>query len=326
MSKTVGTSHEGLVWDLADGLPLILQDSSMKLLPGPGGLPLEQMNGPTTLYYVQDQLGSTRALLDKFGHAQETYSYDAYGNITAQTGAAPNQFLYAGQYTDYESKLQYLRARYYDPNTQQFLTVDPIADQIGQPYGYGGDNPVNAVDPTGLCAANSKKGVIWDWSNDECYAEASNLHWQKPLHGRSGRWEYNIKVFRGTQKGHAVLDNFHISYSGPNNLPGRFAGQNWEVRDVINKTLDEPKDSRTFTGHNGWVFNFGPIHVGNAGMNASADATTMLYRYLNDVIASECGSGPGAEFFLKTPGAGNKPLLNGILYTLLQADNRPPPL
>ena len=34
---------------------------------------------------------------------------------------------YAGQYTDPATGLQYLRARYYDPATQQFLTVDPPA-------------------------------------------------------------------------------------------------------------------------------------------------------------------------------------------------------
>jgi RHS repeat-associated protein len=57
----------------------------------------------------------------------------------------------AGQYTDSESKLQYLRTRYYDPNTQQFLTVDPLAGQTGQPYGYARESPVNLVDPSGLC-------------------------------------------------------------------------------------------------------------------------------------------------------------------------------
>jgi RHS repeat-associated protein len=59
------------------------------------------------------------------------------------------------QYTDWKSKLQYLQARYYDPNTEQFLTVDPIADQSGEPYGCGGDNPVDAAEPGGVCAAQS---------------------------------------------------------------------------------------------------------------------------------------------------------------------------
>jgi uncharacterized protein RhaS with RHS repeats len=40
--------------------------------------------------------------------------------------------------------------RYYDPATGQFLSVDPLVDETGQPYAYTGDDPVNAVDPNGL--------------------------------------------------------------------------------------------------------------------------------------------------------------------------------
>lgn len=41
--------------------------------------------------------------------------------------------------------------RYYDPATGQFLSVDPLVDETGQPYAYTGDDPVNGVDPSGLC-------------------------------------------------------------------------------------------------------------------------------------------------------------------------------
>jgi RHS repeat-associated protein len=40
--------------------------------------------------------------------------------------------------------------RYYDPGTGQFLSVDPLVDETGQPYAYTGDDPVNEVDPGGL--------------------------------------------------------------------------------------------------------------------------------------------------------------------------------
>ncbi len=45
--------------------------------------------------------------------------------------------------------------RYYDPATGQFLSVDPLVDETGQPYAYTGDNPVNESDPSGLYAPNA---------------------------------------------------------------------------------------------------------------------------------------------------------------------------
>jgi hypothetical protein len=43
-----------------------------------------------------------------------------------------------------------LVGRYYDPATGQFLSVDPLVDETGQPYAYADDDPVNGVDPNGL--------------------------------------------------------------------------------------------------------------------------------------------------------------------------------
>jgi hypothetical protein len=40
--------------------------------------------------------------------------------------------------------------RYYDPTTASFLSVDPLVGLTEQPYGYGGSDPVNNSDPTGL--------------------------------------------------------------------------------------------------------------------------------------------------------------------------------
>jgi RHS repeat-associated protein len=56
----------------------------------------------------------------------------------------------SGQYTDPETGLIYLRARYYDPSTGQFLNRDPAVAITRQPYEYAADNPINRIDPTGL--------------------------------------------------------------------------------------------------------------------------------------------------------------------------------
>jgi len=45
-------------------------------------------------------------------------------------------------------------ARYYDPATAQFLTVDPMVATTLSPYGYVAGDPVNAGDPSGLTPAD----------------------------------------------------------------------------------------------------------------------------------------------------------------------------
>lgn len=60
---------------------------------------------------------------------------------------------YAGEYQDAETGLYYLRARYYDPTTQQFLTRDPLVAATEQAYNYAAGSPLNAKDPSGLYPA-----------------------------------------------------------------------------------------------------------------------------------------------------------------------------
>ena len=44
----------------------------------------------------------------------------------------------------------YLRARYYDPGTGQFVSRDPITGITRQPYSLVSDDPLNQTDPSGL--------------------------------------------------------------------------------------------------------------------------------------------------------------------------------
>lgn len=50
---------------------------------------------------------------------------------------------------------QYLRARYYDPATDQFISVDPLVGFTQQPYGYSPGDPLDSVDPYGLFCISS---------------------------------------------------------------------------------------------------------------------------------------------------------------------------
>jgi RHS repeat-associated protein len=134
--------------------------------------PLEQISASGAVTYLhQDQLGSTRLLTDSTGANVGSFSYDAYGNVASYTGTGTFPLQYAGQYTDAESGLQYLRAREYDPTTGSFLSRDPAAALTRSPYGYVAGNPLNGVDATGLDANCDLIPRPWDMGN-ACMAEA----------------------------------------------------------------------------------------------------------------------------------------------------------
>jgi RHS repeat-associated protein len=102
-------------------------------------------------YLHQDSYGSTRLLTNGAGAVVAGYTYDPYGNLKAQTGTVDTALRWNGQYQDVESGLYYLRARYYDPATAQFITRDPMTLFTRSPYGYAADGPLNGADPFGLC-------------------------------------------------------------------------------------------------------------------------------------------------------------------------------
>ena len=122
---------------------------------------IEDTDGVTASWYHHDQLGTTRTLTDNAGDTLATYSYDPYGNPAGATGTDTTPFGYTGQYTDTETGLIYLRARYYDPATAQFLTRDPLEILTGEPYSYAADNPLNMADPSGLASHYSNKFKGW---------------------------------------------------------------------------------------------------------------------------------------------------------------------
>lgn len=71
--------------------------------------------------------------------------------------------------------MQYLRNRFYDPVTAQFLTRDPAVEITGRPYGYAGDNPLKFYGRTGRDCESISLGMggvdiatISDPLNPEC--------------------------------------------------------------------------------------------------------------------------------------------------------------
>ncbi|MEV8443248.1 colicin E3/pyocin S6 family cytotoxin, partial [Actinosynnema sp. NPDC051121] len=146
--KTAGGTTTSLTWGAGAPAPL-LSDGTWSFVHGPDG-PIAQVGSAGTQWFFHDQIGSTRALVNGSGTIVGKYGYTEYG-VASRTGTATTPLQYTGQYTDAETGFVYLRARYYDPATAQFLTVDPKVGETGTPYSYVGGDPLNDLDPTGLC-------------------------------------------------------------------------------------------------------------------------------------------------------------------------------
>jgi RHS repeat-associated protein len=168
MSKTVAGRTIQFAWDESGKQPLLLQAGSSDYVYGPNGEPIEQIDGATPTYLLGDQHHSTRLLANSSGAVAATYTYDPWGKVTSHSGSASTALQYDGQYADTESGYQYLRARYYDPSTGQFLTKDPLASVTHSAYGYVANNPLNGADPTGECLG-------WIWGASDCQFDPGNV-------------------------------------------------------------------------------------------------------------------------------------------------------
>ncbi|MDE8564821.1 colicin E5-related ribonuclease [Anoxybacillus rupiensis] len=110
-----------------------------------------------TFYYVINYRGDVIRIVDENGATVANYSYDPWGKVlsVSENAAVAGQPIgYAGYYYDRETKLYYLQARYYDPETARFISRDPDPGDKDDPitqnaYTYANDNPVMLVDPDG---------------------------------------------------------------------------------------------------------------------------------------------------------------------------------
>lgn len=161
---------QNFTWDTTRAVPLMLSDGALSYIYDASGNPVEHIDASgAAQYYHRDQYGSTRLLTDSAANVSATYTFDSYGKLTAKTGTADTPLRWNGQTQDGDTGLYYLRARYYDPTTAQFLSVDPLASLTRDVYTYANHNPLNRSDPLGLIASPVD---VFDGSgtgNGDCY-------------------------------------------------------------------------------------------------------------------------------------------------------------
>jgi RHS repeat-associated protein len=134
--------------------------------PGYGDL-LSAYDGSAAKYYEPDALGSTEALADQSQAVTDRWRYRAFGAATQTAGTDSTPFTWVGRYgyyADTETRLYQLGngTRYYDPVTAQFLSQDAIDSMVQRRnlYSYVENNPINAIDPSGLQRSDTTNSLI----------------------------------------------------------------------------------------------------------------------------------------------------------------------
>ena len=125
----------------------------------------EVLNSGTVRHLHRDHLGSVRCVTVNGAGCTTTRKYLPFGQefLPAADG---DRMRFAGHERDDDQSaatvgdVDYMHARYYNPMTGRFLSVDPVAGSPSRPqswnrYAYASNNPVMMIDPDGRRSTSS---------------------------------------------------------------------------------------------------------------------------------------------------------------------------
>ena len=129
----------------------------------PSGIRYKNGDSINDYYFVCNWRGDVIQIYNASGTLVGSYTYDAWGRVTENATSADtenitetNPIRYRGYYYDTETRLYYLKSRYYDPAVKRFLNVDglvstSIEDAAKNMFAYCTNNPVFYADSEGNC-------------------------------------------------------------------------------------------------------------------------------------------------------------------------------
>jgi len=137
-------------------------DDLLEVNVTPAGASEKIARTPGSYEYLKDQLGSVVDIADTSGNRLQHHIYSAYGMILGVQDSSGNDIsanpvlndgrTFASREFDSETGNYFNRARYYNPGTGRFLSIDPsgMSGSGTNLYRYANNNPVLLNDPTGL--------------------------------------------------------------------------------------------------------------------------------------------------------------------------------
>jgi RHS repeat-associated protein len=220
-------------------------------------------------WYHPNYLGNVDLITDTYGKVHQFFLYTAWGEsmheYNAQTSGFDSPYRFNGKELDEETGNYYYGARYYDPQTSAWLSVDPLASEMPNwsPYSFNFNNPIFFVDPDGMkptpsqAAAmawhiyDAKQGDVVDgWTLTSVYTNSDNPGYKSGLYTREvdGVTEYtmvNMGTIPGTGKKNrdSMSENFEQPLGGSEHMKLSLD----KARELDN-TLGADADL-TFVGH-----------------------------------------------------------------------------
>lgn len=164
-SKEVGKHKINYHYNVNEAFPRVLQKESeglmSKFVYGHILISRISQDGEASFYHT-DGMHSICRMTDEKANDIHKYSYSIFGDPGDHSEDIIDEEKYCGELFDAESKLIYLRTRYYEPGSGRFISKDPFqgymkSSQSINPYIYCGNNPVTRIDPKGT-----------SWWDDAC--------------------------------------------------------------------------------------------------------------------------------------------------------------
>ncbi|HEV2987795.1 MAG TPA: RHS repeat-associated core domain-containing protein [Candidatus Angelobacter sp.] len=163
--STVGAAFSDYIHDSGGG--------TVGVLGANGGLIRQEFGGLATYtstgayFHHRDWLGNLRAVTDQNGAIQQTCTNLPFGDALNCSAAGTTPTYFTGYMRDGETNLDFANARYFSSQFGRFMSPDPHGGGVGDPqslnlYAYVLNNPLSAVDPSGMdaCVQNGEASAI----------------------------------------------------------------------------------------------------------------------------------------------------------------------